>query len=130
MSERIFRIFLGTVLLTALYFELRLVIYAYILVLLFEGATNWRIPMLVSRWRGMPQKDNPDYVPSPGAPARINFEAERALRLVVAAFLIISYVLFSSELWFFPWFIGFALFGAGLSGICPMAIGLRWLGFR
>ena len=130
MSERIFRIVLGVVLLTALYLELRLVIYAYILVLLFESVTNWRIPILISRWRGLPQTGNSDCALSPGVHARINFEAERALRLVVAVFLIISYVLFSSELWFFPWFIGFALFGAGLSGICPMVMGLRWFGFR
>ncbi|MDH3513806.1 MAG: DUF2892 domain-containing protein, partial [Gammaproteobacteria bacterium] len=67
---------------------------------------------------------------SPGVKARVNFEAERALRLAVAGFLIVSYVFFNESLWFFPWFIGFALFGAGLSGICPMVMGFRWLGFR
>jgi NNP family nitrate/nitrite transporter-like MFS transporter len=29
-----------------------------------------------------------------------------------------------------PWIIGFALFGAGLSGLCPMVLGLKRLGFR
>lgn len=130
MTERAFRIILGIILLAALYFELRPVIYGYIVVLLFEGITNWRIPILVSRMRGAQVTDNPECALSPGEQARINFEAERALRLAVAAFLIISYVIFSSELWFFPWFIGFALFGAGLSGICPMVMGFRWLGFR
>ncbi len=49
---------------------------------------------------------------------------------MVAAFLVVSYIVFNKELWFFPWFIGFALFGAGLSGICPMVMGFRWVGFR
>ena len=130
MSERIFRIILGSILLVALYFDLRLVIYGFIIVILFEGITNWRVPLLVSRLQSAPSGVNSDCGLSPGDRARINFEAERALRLAVAAFLIISYVVFSKELWFFPWFIGFALFGAGLSGICPMVMGFRWLGFR
>lgn len=130
MTERTFRIILGAVLLAALYFELPMVIYGYITVLLFEGITNWRIPILVSRLSGGDHQANPECTISPGDNARINFEAERALRLAVAGFLIVSFVVFGKELWFFPWFIGFALFGAGLSGICPMVMGFRWLGFR
>jgi hypothetical protein len=129
MTERTFRIILGAILLAALYYDWRLVIYGYIVVLTFEGITNWRIPMLVSRLQGNFTAGS-DCALSPGDKARINFEAERALRLAVAAFLIISYVVFSKELWFFPWFIGFALVGAGLSGICPMVMGFRWAGFR
>ncbi len=130
MTERIFRIILGVILLATLYFDMRLAIYGFIVVLLFEGITNWRIPILVSRLNGGPMLANPECTMSSGEHARINFEAERALRLAVAAFLIVSYVMFNKELWFFPWFIGFALFGAGLSGICPMVMGFRWLGFR
>ena len=129
MTERTFRIILGAILLAALYFDWRLVIYGYIVVLTFEGITNWRIPTLVSRLQGNFTAGS-DCALSPGEKARINFEAERALRLAVAAFLVVSYILFNKELWFFPWFIGFALFGAGLSGICPMVMGFRWVGFR
>jgi hypothetical protein len=129
MTERTFRIILGAILLAALYFDWRLVIYGYIVVLTFEGITNWRIPTLVSRLQGDPDAGFACAL-SPGDTARLNFEAERALRLVVAAFLVISYIFFNKELWFFPWFIGFALFGAGLSGICPMVMGFRWAGFR
>jgi hypothetical protein len=50
------------------------------------------------------------------------------LPLIVAALVTVSHS--SAALWFLPWFVGFALLGAGLSGICPMVIGLRWLGFR
>lgn len=129
MTERTFRIILGAILLVALYFDWRLVIYGYIVVLAFEGVTNWRIPTLVSRLQGDPAAGSACAL-SPGDKARLNFEAERALRLVVAAFLVITYVVFNTALWFFPWFIGFALFGAGLSGICPMVMGFRWVGFR
>lgn len=98
MSERIFRIILGAILLMALYFDLRPVIYGFIIVIVFEGITNWRVPLLVSRLQGAPSGVNSDCALSPGDRARINFEAERALRLAVAAFLIISYVVFSKEL--------------------------------
>lgn len=130
MSERVFRIILGIILLAALYFDLRLVIYGFIIVILFEGITNWRIPIIISRLQGASSVAASECALSPGDRARVNFEAERALRIAVAVFLIISYLVFSKELWFFPWFIGFALFGAGLSGICPMVMGFRWLGFR
>ncbi len=80
MSERVFRIILGAVLLAALYFDLRLVIYGFILVILFEGITNWRIPLLVSRLQGAPSGVNSECTLSPGDRARVNFEAERALR--------------------------------------------------
>jgi hypothetical protein len=102
MSERVFRIILGSILLAALYFDLRLVIYGFIIVILFEGITNWRVPLLVSRLPGAPGGVNSVCTLSPGDRARVNFEAERALRLAVAAFLIISYLVFSKELWFFP----------------------------
>ena len=49
MTEHTFRIILGAVLLAALYFDWRHVVYGYIVVLTFEGITNWRIPTLVSR---------------------------------------------------------------------------------
>lgn len=127
MTERTFRIVLGSVLLVMLYFEWPMVVYVYIGVLLFEGVTNWRIPLLLNRLSGNPKAAKDGSVKTG---ARFKFEAERALRLVIVAFLILGYVLFPKELWFFPWFIGFALVGAGLSGICPMVLSLRWIGFR
>lgn len=130
MTERTFRIILGAILLAALYFEWPTVIYGFIALMLFEGITNWRVPLLVSRLTGNAARTSAECSLPPGDKARINFEAERALRLAVATFLLLSHAMFNKELWFFPWFIGFALFGAGLSGICPMVMGFRWLGFR
>ena len=62
--------------------------------------------------------------------AAISFDAERVLRLLVAGMLVVTFVLFKEQAWFFPWFIGFMLFMAGMTNICPMVMFLRWLGFR
>jgi len=132
MSERIFRMVLGASLLIILYFNSTTAVYAYIGLLLFEGITNWRIPILVSRLR------YGQYAAPTGDCAKIPFDAERALRLVVATFLILTYVISHPPYalidptftFFFPWFIGFMLFMAGITNICPMVMFLRFVGMR
>lgn len=127
MSERIFRIVLGGALILFLYSQIDLLVYVYIGLLLFEGLTNWRIPLLVSRLRhGRVDPEATD----PGQTCRFSFEAERALRLFVAALLIVTFVLFHEQLWFISWFVGFALLLAGITGICPLAILFKKQGFR
>ena len=128
MNERVFRFILGASLLLLLFLEQEQAIYIYIGILIFEGVTNLRVPMLVSRIR-YGRYYNAGQAP-PDASARIPFDAERVLRLIVAVFLIVSYVVFREEVWFFPWFIGFMLFMAGMTNICPMVMTLRWVGFR
>ncbi len=125
MSERIFRLIQGACLLLLLYLQNEPLIYGYIALLLFEGITNWRIPILVSkiRYGAFRESTSPEC-------RSIPFDAERALRLVVAGLLIISYILFPIHLWFFPWIVGFMLFMAGITNICPMAMMLRWAGFQ
>ena len=106
------------------------VIYALVGLLLFEGITNLRVPGLVTRVRSgksarvINEEDNlsPD--------VRVSFEAERGLRLIVAILILIAMSSAVDLLWLLPWFVGFALIGAGLSGICPMVLALRWLGLR
>ena len=56
-------------------------------------------------------------------------EAEQAWRLVVGLLLDVTFY-FYDQLWFFPWFMGFAIFGAGLSGVCPVLLAIRWIGFK
>jgi hypothetical protein len=128
MTERAYRIILGAVLLGLLFLKWELAIHVYIGLLIFEGITNVRIPILVSRLR-FGSHYSPDSLLSPGC-SKIPFDAERALRLIVASFLILSYVLFNQALWFFPWFVGAMLLNAGITNICPMVMGLRWSGFR
>jgi hypothetical protein len=50
--------------------------------------------------------------------------------VIVAAMLVVSYVVYRDQAWFFPWFIGSMLLLAGITNICPMVMALRWSGFR
>ena len=56
----------------------------------------------------------------------MQFEAERAWRFVVAGFLASFLAVFQEG----AWFMGFAIFGAGLSGVCPVLVSLKLMGFR
>ena len=127
MSERNFRLLIGVWLMLALVAALPLPIYVLMGMLLFEGITNWRVPALVSRLRS-------GSVPTVTAVAAnecvISFEAERALRLILVTMLGLALFLAPELAWWLPWFIAFALIGAGLSGICPMVSALRWIGMR
>jgi hypothetical protein len=125
MSERFFRVFLGAALIILLAGKWEVGVYAYIGLMLFEGITNQRVPLLVSWFRG----DREGWILKP-ATARIPFDAERALRLIIALLLVISFVGFPDALWFVPWFIGMALLMAGITGVCPMSMALKWAGFR
>jgi len=132
MSDRSYRLLFGLTLLLALYFQIHYVVYALILLAVLEGLTNLRIPVIVARLRSnlggqVPMQENLTVAPSR---CKYSFEAERALRLLMATILFLSYVLFPKHLWFVPWFIGFALFGAGVSGVCPSLSLLKWMGFR
>ncbi len=132
MTERMFRLFIGACILAALCLEQRPLMIGLIAVLLFEGFTNWRIPLLVSRLRfgaGAPPATEKACWPI-HAFFKFNFDAERAWRFTVAIMLCITYLMFYEQAWFIPWFMGFAIFGAGLSGVCPMLLSLKLLGFR
>lgn len=132
MSDRTYRLILGALLLISLYFDLNYLMYALIAILFLEGVTNWRIPLLVRKLRGdsaaAPETDK-NLAPIQSN-YRFNIEAERVWRLIVSLMLLVTYVLFYAQLWFFPWFMGFAIFGAGASGVCPALIGVKWIGCR
>ena len=105
-------------------------IYGLIAVLLFEGITNYRIPVLVSKIRYQNEGDKNEGTLGLSFKERINFDAERGWRLLLGSVLIVVYVFFFDQVWYFAWFMGFAILGAGLSGVCPLFISLKWLGFR
>lgn len=130
MTERAYRLIIGLSLLGILYLNFRPAMYVLIALMIFEAITNWRIPILVSRLRyGMADAGHPA-AESGSCGYRFRFEAERALRLMFSAVLLVTYVIFGQQLWLFPWFAGFALAVAGLSGICPMLLFLEKVGFR
>jgi len=132
MSDRSYRLLFGFVLLLTLYYRVDGVLYALITLALLEGLTGLRVPMVVTRLRTsmaaeVPLAENLTVAPSR---AKYAFEAERILRLTLAVVLFLTCVLFPTYLWFFPWFVGFALFGAGVSGVCPSLSLFKWMGFR
>jgi len=130
MTDRTYRTLIGLALLVVLYFDYRMVMYVIIGVLFFEGVTNIRVPMMVGLFRNSVLKHNYAYADSGLVEdSKFNIESERLWRLVVGLFLFIGYFLIDA-LWFFPWFMGFAIFGAGLSGVCPVLLAIRWLGFK
>jgi len=103
---------------------------AIIVLLFFEGLTNYRLPYLVGLVRKHVLKQDYDYAdPFLVEGAKYNIESERVWRVVVGSFLFMGYFVIDA-LWFFPWFMGFAIFGAGLSGVCPVLLAVRWLGFK
>lgn len=128
MSEKNFRIVLGAWLVAGLLLNSQYVIYALTGLMLFEGLTNIRIPGLITRIRSHDHQPNSANGLNPNA--RVSFEAERGLRLIVIILILIPMNSDIEFLWMLPWFVGFALIGAGLSGICPMVLALRWLGLR
>ncbi|BAZ93970.1 hypothetical protein TspCOW1_10640 [Thiohalobacter sp. COW1] len=132
MTDRSYRALLGTLLLVALYFEFQGLILALIVVMLLEGVTNLRLPLVLGRLAGNDgsgASECDDFAASQHR-CRLPFDAERAWRIVVSLFLILSVFVFAEMLWFFPWFMGFAILGAGISGVCPVLISLKYAGFR
>lgn len=60
--------------------------------------------------------------------ARTAFGAERGWRLAVL--LLVSLFAYPKILWFFPWFMGFAIMGAGISGVCPVFLAMKRVGLK
>ncbi len=126
MRDNTYRIILGAILLLALYVDVSVVIYVTVAIVLFEGITNMRVPKLVNR-----MLKKPEQVPNGKTVTRFNFEAERMFRLTVGGLIAATYPLGAdSVVWFFPWFMGFAILGAGVSGICPALALFKWVGFK
>lgn len=129
MSNRVYRLLFGLTLLLALYFDLYRVLYALIGLAAFEGLTNLRVPCVITRLRSL------ECSPAEGSlgiafKARTDFEAERGFRILVAVALGFSVLVMPDTLWFFPWFMGFAITGAGISGVCPMFLAMKWAGLK
>ena len=131
MTDRHFRLLLGLALLLLLYLDSRTGMGVLIGYLVFEGLTNWRAPLWISRCvRDDDAGRCSVQTLNISAPVRTSFKAERALRLMIAIILSLSVFAYPVQLWWMSWFVAFAVIGAGVSGICPMLTSLRMLGFR
>lgn len=130
MSNRLYRLLFGALLLLALYFDIHPLQYGLVGMAMLEGVSNLRLPTLVSRLFHLPLPDAAEGSLGIDFRPRTGFAAERGWRLMVALLLAISLFVFPDALWFFPWFMGFAILGAGISGVCPMFLLLKWAGLR
>jgi hypothetical protein len=132
MTDRTYRILLGLTLLLGLFFDLNELIYLLVAIMFVEGITNLRLPKVVALVGQRLAGNQAAFVYIP-EPENTNFkytaEAERIWRFVVGALLLLTFYYYE-QLWFFPWFMGFAIFGAGISGVCPMLLTIRWAGFK
>ena len=131
MTNQIYRAILGFLLLLALTFDVVVLFYVLILMLFFEGVTNLYLTKLVCQFRTClnSQSKPTEYVQDNNPSFSFNVESERVWRLVVGGLLAITFY-FYEQLWFFPWFMGFAIFGSGISNVCPVLLVIRWAGFK
>ncbi|MDH5570231.1 MAG: DUF2892 domain-containing protein [Gammaproteobacteria bacterium] len=132
MSESTYRMILGGSLILGLYFDLNYYLYVLVAVLMLESVSNILVPELFCLLANTIVLDGKkfEYTKDPCKPEyKININAERAWRFLVGFCVAIS-LYFYQQLWFFPWFMGFAIFGAGISGVCPMLLILRYIGFK
>ena len=132
MNDRTYRLIFGALILIFLYFELQYLMYALIAILYLEGVTNWRVPLLFKKLRDEPITiiGCDPYLAPMSSRYHFNFDAERAWRLAIGILLSVTFLLFYDKLWFVPWFLGFAILGAGVSGVCPGLMAIKWIGFR
>lgn len=127
MSERTFRLIQGLYLFATLLLDNAMMMYAIIAMYLFEGLTNWRIPVLISKARfGAEQVTDPFRQQN----SRIPCDSERIQRMLAAVFLYVTYFVFPDAAWFGPWFLAAIFTMAGLTNICPSVMFFRWVGFR
>ena len=127
MNERTFRFLQGVYLFVTLYLDSREMMIGIIIMYVYEGVTNLRVPILISKLRY-----GSDAVVDPFSKieSRIGFDAERAQRIMSAAFLYLTFFIFPEAAWFGPWFLAAIFLMAGTTNMCPSVMFLRWVGFR
>lgn len=131
MSERLYLFVVGAYILTALYINAEIMIYLLCIWLLTEAITDLRLTTLTQK---LIHKPLPVGLTVFQTQERFDFSALRAWRISVAIMLGGSFLLLNEHdievIWFIPWFMGFAILGAGVSGVCPGLLLIRWLGFK
>jgi hypothetical protein len=131
MSERLFLFVIGVFILTSLYIEIDLMMYVLCLWLLFEAITDIRLTTVTQK---LMRRTAPPGLTLFQTQSRFDFDAFRVMRIVFSVLLVAAFLLINEYhievLWFVPWFLGFAILGAGVSGVCPTLLLIRWIGFR
>ena len=131
MTERMYLLLVGVCLLLTLYLENNYLIYGLAVLLVIEGVSGLRLTSLIQQAGQVSLRYG---LVNFNTKARFAIDGLSAWRVFVACVLVSVYALLHEYgidvLWFIPWFMGFAVLGAGASGICPVLIGLRWAGFK
>ena len=131
LSERLYLFLVGASILLALYLENVYLICALSAVLLLEGVSGMRMTTMIRKARHI-SLDHDLIV----ADTKVRFEIDglSAWRVFVAIVLVSSHALMHEDgyevFWFIPWFMGFAIMGAGATGLCPVLLGLHRVGFK
>ena len=129
MGERLYMLVFGITIITGLYFDLPYLIYALIAITLLEGITNIRLGPVFDR---LPIRilQTSNFELQSARKVRFQFDSRRMWHLIVGSILAVCYIGFFDQLWFLVWFLGFAVAGAGLSGICPVLFLIQSIGFK
>ncbi len=127
MTERIYRFILGVALVLLLYFHIEPLRYVFVALLLWEALTGFLVPITVSRWR---YGANYHVVQRDPATYRFAFDAERAMRFVFVAVMIMAFFVVPADYWFISWLVAIALLLSSLVNFCVTVVVLRWIGFR
>ena len=130
MSEHTYRLLVGSLMLIILYSEFYIVAYVVVAMTLFEGLTNQRLNLLVTRLRKKLGADVSAFEQPPRENCRIPFDAERAQRLFIAVTFTTLFFAAPKELWIINWFFAFGMLIAGIVMFCPVIAFFRAIGFR
>ena len=129
MTERAYRLVVGILMLSFLFFEMDYAMWTLLGLMAFEALTNWRIPILVSR--ALYPNETIKVSEGENQGCTINYDAERILRWIVFILMLAGMLSYTEQaLWFFPWFVALMLLLAGITGICPMVMALRKFGLK
>ena len=127
MSERIFRFIQGIYLFVTLALGSSALMYGIIIMYLYEGITNLRLPIIISKLR---YGNEAVIDPFASQECRFKCDAERIQRLLAAVFLYVTFFVYPEAAWFGPWFLAAIFLMAGITNMCPSVMFLRWVGFR
>lgn len=128
MSERTNRFALGFCLIGFLFLEWNYGVYAIIFALVFEAITNLRIAKLLPGVQFATNGINSETDSS--RIFKYNYEAERITRFTVATTICLGYIVYNELLWFLPYFVGLNLLLAGVTGLCPLVMFYKRIGFK
>lgn len=130
MSEHTYRLLIGSLMLIMLYTEYYLVAYIIMIVAFFEGLTNQRLNLVVTRLRRKFGADMSHYEIPHRENYRFAFDAEQAQRLFVAVTFAALFFAAPKELWILNWFFAFGMLISGIVMFCPVIAVFRAIGFR